>query len=205
MMLSPHSNSRRRHAAHLVEFAFVVPIFLLFIFGILEYSRYVMTLQVMTNAAREGARYAVVTTNDSDANPTQDVQNWVYTYMAGQNVQLSAPAGGTFNPLANIMVYTSDPTNVQPVYLNNGSSGVPLANANVPVNASGTDVAWSAVTYDSNGNPEPWLIAPYTNAGFNQTISVVICGTYTPILPTFLFMGNSIPISAQAVMYSEAN
>jgi Flp pilus assembly protein TadG len=205
MMHSRHTTTRRRHAAHLVEFAVVVPIFLLFVFGILEYCRYIMTLQVMTNAAREGARYAVVTTNDMNANPTQDVQNWVFNYMAGQNVQLNAPAGGAFNQLANIMVYASDPTNVQPVYLNNGTSGTPLANAAVPINSSGTDVAWSSVTYDSNGNPEPWLVAPYTNAGFNQTISVVICGSYTPILPTFLFMGTTIPISAQAVMYSEAN
>jgi Flp pilus assembly protein TadG len=205
MMLSRHSIKNRRQGAHLVEFACVVPIFFLFLFGILEYSRYIMTLQVMTNAAREGARYAVVTTNDSSSNPTQDVQNWVYNYMAGQNVQLSAPAGGAFNPLANIMVYTADPTTAGPVYLNNSSSGTLLANANLPVNASLTDVQWANVTYDGNGNPEPWLVAPYTDAGFNQTIAVVICGTYTPILPSFLFMGNSIPISAQAVMYSEAN
>jgi Flp pilus assembly protein TadG len=205
MILPQHSTTRRRHAAHLVEFAVIVPIFLLFLFGILEYSRYLMTLQVMTNAAREGARFAVVTTNDPNANPTQDVQNWVFNYMAGQNVQLSAPAGGSFDPLVNIMVYTANPNNVQPVYLNNNASGTQLAKVGVPIDSSGADVQWSAVTYDSKGNPEPWLVAPYTNAGFNQTIAVVICGTYTPILPTFLFMGNSIPVSAQAVMYSEAN
>jgi Flp pilus assembly protein TadG len=205
MILPQHSTTRRRPAAHLVEFAVVVPVFLLFLFGILEYSRYLMTLQVMTNAAREGARYAIVTTNDLSANPTQDVQNWVLNYMAGQNVQLSAPAGGTFNPLTNIMVFTSNPNNVQPVYLHNNTSGTPLARVGVPVDSTGADVQWSAVTYDANGNPEPWLVAPYTNAGFNQTIAVVICGTYTPILPTFLLMGNSIPVSAQAVMYSQAN
>jgi Flp pilus assembly protein TadG len=205
MILVRRSDTRRRQAAHIVEFAFVCPIFFLFLFGILEYSRFVMTLQVMTNAAREGARYAVVTTNDSNANPTQDVQNWVYNYMAGQNVQLNAPAGGTFSATANILVYTSDPTTVAPVYLNGNAGSTRLANANVPVNSSGTDVAWSAVTYDGSGNPQPWLVAPYTNAGFNQTISVVICGTYTPILPSFLLMGTTIPISAQAIMYSEAN
>lgn len=195
---------RRRTAAHLVEFAFVAPVFFLFLFGILEYSRYVMTLQIMTNAAREGARYAVVTTNDSSANPTLDVQNWVYNYMAGQNVQLNSPSGGTF-VLNNIMVYTADPANVQPMYVNGNSNGTLIGSANVPVNSNGADVPWSSVTYDSNGNPEPWLVAPYTNAGFNQTISVVISGTYNPIIPSFLLMGNQIPIVAQAVMYSEAN
>jgi Flp pilus assembly protein TadG len=205
MKLMRHGVGRRRTAAHLVEFAIVCPIFFLFLFGILEYSRYLMTQQVMVNAAREGARYAVVTTNDPNANPTQDVQNWVYNYMAGQNVQLQSPAGGAFNQLANIMVYTADPANVGPVYLNGNTSGTLLTNANLPINSSGTDVQWANVTYDANGNPEPWLVAPYTNAGFNQTIAVVICGTYSPILPTFLLMGNSIQISARAVMYSEAN
>jgi len=205
MKLPRHAAKQRRTAAHLVEFAFVCPVFFLFLFGIFEYSRYVMTQQIMTNAAREGARYAVVTTNDASANPTQDVQNWVLNYMAAQNVQLSSPAGGAFSATSNIMVYTSDPANAGPVYLNGSVGGTLLANANLPLDVSGNDVQWASVTYDANGNPQPWLIAPYTNAGFNQTISVVICGTYTPILPNFLLMGNTIPISAQAIMYSEAN
>jgi Flp pilus assembly protein TadG len=193
----------RRTAAHLVEFAFVCPIFFLFLFGILEYGRFVMTLQIMTNAAREGARFAVVTTNDASTSPTQDVQNYVNNYLAGQSVQLSSPTGGTFDPLVNIMVYTADATNIQPVQIN--GTGAVICQACVPVDTTGTDIPWSTVTYDGKGNPEPWLNAPYTNAGFNQTIAVVITGTYKPILPTFLFMGNTIPLSAQAIMYSEAN
>jgi Flp pilus assembly protein TadG len=205
MIVTKCLRGKKRGAGHIVELAVVCPIFFLFLFGILEYGRYLMTLQVMTNAARECARYAVVTTNDSSSNPTQDVQNWIFNYMAGVNVQLNAPAGGAFSPTANIMVYTADPANSGPVYLNGAVGGTLLANANLPVNSSGTDVAWSGVTYDANGNPEPWLVAPYTNAGFNQTISVVICGTYQPILPSFLLMGATIPMTAQAVMYSEAN
>src|SRR5580692_10919305 len=118
MILARRTSTPRRTGAHLVELAIVAPIFFLFLFGILEYGRFVMTLQIMTNAAREGARYAVVTTNDPNTSPTQDVQNWVSSYMAGQGVQLSSPSGGAFNPLANIMVYTCDATNPQPVYVN---------------------------------------------------------------------------------------
>jgi hypothetical protein len=118
-------------------------------------------------------------------------------------VQLSSPTGGAFNPLVNVMVYTADSTNLQPVYVN--GTGTLICNACVPIDTNGNDILWSNVTYDSNGNPEPWLNAPYTNAGFNQCIAVVINGTYTPILPTFLFMSNTVPVSAQAIMYSEAN
>ena len=54
---------RRRIGSTIVQAAIVLPVMLLFLFGILEYSRYVMLLQVMTNAAREGCRYAVMHTD----------------------------------------------------------------------------------------------------------------------------------------------
>jgi Flp pilus assembly protein TadG len=71
---------RKRSAATIVEAAFVLSICLLFLFGILEYGRFVMTLQVMENAAREGARYAVVNTNEAT---TADVIARVNQKMAG--------------------------------------------------------------------------------------------------------------------------
>jgi len=48
-----------------VEFAVVAPIFLLLVFGMIEYGRMVMVQQVITNASREGARKGVLdgTTN----------------------------------------------------------------------------------------------------------------------------------------------
>jgi TadE-like protein len=44
----------------LVEFALVAPIFLLILFSIIDFGRYVYYVQVLNNAAREGARYAIV-------------------------------------------------------------------------------------------------------------------------------------------------
>jgi len=56
----------RRQAAVLVEFAIVFPILFLAIIGIIEFGRAVMVQQIVTNAAREGARRAIVpeATND---------------------------------------------------------------------------------------------------------------------------------------------
>lgn len=68
----------------------MLPVVLLFLFGILEYGRYVMTLQVMTNAARAGARYAVTHTTPitiqgtTYGNATSDVTNIVNRALAGQ-------------------------------------------------------------------------------------------------------------------------
>lgn len=50
----------RRGGATLPETALVLSGFLLFLMGVFEYSRFLMLLHVGTNAARSGARYAVV-------------------------------------------------------------------------------------------------------------------------------------------------
>jgi Flp pilus assembly protein TadG len=44
----------------LAEFALVAPIFFLVLFGIIDFGRYVYYVQILNNAAREGARYAIV-------------------------------------------------------------------------------------------------------------------------------------------------
>ena len=49
-----------RRGATAVEMAFALPVFLLFLFAIFEYSRYFMVRHVMDAAAQEGCRFAVV-------------------------------------------------------------------------------------------------------------------------------------------------
>ena len=51
---------RATRAQALVEFALVAPVFFLILFGIIDFGRYVYYTQVLNNAAREGARYAIV-------------------------------------------------------------------------------------------------------------------------------------------------
>jgi Flp pilus assembly protein TadG len=65
--LSKRQSRRRRGQSRqgttLVQTAVALPMMLLFLFGIFEFSRYVMMLQVLNNAAREGCRYAVMHTD----------------------------------------------------------------------------------------------------------------------------------------------
>lgn len=49
-----------RRGATMVELAIVLPVLLLIILGIIEFGRGVMVQQILTNAAREGARQAVL-------------------------------------------------------------------------------------------------------------------------------------------------
>src|SRR5262245_63982542 len=57
---SRNARRRRSRAQALVEFALVSPIFFLLLFGIIDFGRYVYYVQILNNAAREGARYAIV-------------------------------------------------------------------------------------------------------------------------------------------------
>jgi Flp pilus assembly protein TadG len=59
-------NCRRRGSAA-VEFALVAIPFLLLVFTMVEFGRYVMIYQILTDASREGARQAVV----ESATPSQ--------------------------------------------------------------------------------------------------------------------------------------
>lgn len=62
--------SRRRHFGRFlqrgvaaVEFAFILPVLLLLLFGIINFGLLMYDLSVVTNAAREGARWQAVSTN----------------------------------------------------------------------------------------------------------------------------------------------
>ena len=60
-----HPNPRQirtatRRGAVAVELAFMIPIFLLMVLGIIEFGRNVMVRQVISNAAREGVRQAII-------------------------------------------------------------------------------------------------------------------------------------------------
>ena len=83
-MLITKRNPRR--GAHVVEFAAVVCVFLLLLFGILEYCRFVYVRQIMVNAAREGARYAVVNVDDTTIDT--DTKNYVKQKMVGLDAKL---------------------------------------------------------------------------------------------------------------------
>jgi Flp pilus assembly protein TadG len=72
---------QHRRGAYLVELAFVVMFLVIIIFGIYEYSRLIFVQQMVYNAAREGARFAVVNTTDTTV--IADTQAYVKTKMCG--------------------------------------------------------------------------------------------------------------------------
>lgn len=108
-----------RRGALTVEMAAVVSVFVLFLFSVFEYGRFVMVQQVLVNAVREGCRYAMV--HCQDATVQTDVQNVVKQRMAGLDAQLSS------------FTVTAYPTNNQSAALNTTRPDDPIT-----VNATGT-------------------------------------------------------------------
>lgn len=69
--------SRKRRGAALVEMAVVLPVFMMVILGIVEFGRAMMVSQLVTSAAREGARIGVV-----DGNANSDIESYVENFLS---------------------------------------------------------------------------------------------------------------------------
>jgi Flp pilus assembly protein TadG len=76
-----------RRAATIVETAVVLLIAMTFTFAIFDYGRYFLLSELVNNAAREGARQAVATTNTQN---TAAIQATVVQYLANQAYKDSA-------------------------------------------------------------------------------------------------------------------
>jgi len=104
-----------RRGAAAVEFAIVLPVFVLLTFGMIEYGRMVMVQQVITNASREGARRAVL-----DGATSTEVTDAVTTYLTN-----AAISGGT--------------TTMSPANPSSAAAGDPVT---VTVSIPFADVSW---------------------------------------------------------------
>jgi Flp pilus assembly protein TadG len=94
-----HAGARRRRftknddGAVLVEFALSLPLLLLIIVGIFDFGLAFQQLGVVTNAAREGARMAVL-----PGYSTPDIQNRVIAYLQAGGVTVTPQINVTPHP-----------------------------------------------------------------------------------------------------------
>ncbi|MBW2620483.1 MAG: pilus assembly protein [Deltaproteobacteria bacterium] len=68
--------------ATVVEFAIIIPIVLIFIFGIIEFSLLLYNKQVITNACREGAREGIVIRSPTRLS-NADIEKVIKDYAGG--------------------------------------------------------------------------------------------------------------------------
>ncbi len=82
-----------RRGAAVVEFAVVAPLFILLVFGMIEYGRMIMVQQVLTNASREAARKAVL-----DGADATTIKSDTVNYLTGGGVTGVTASQITINP-----------------------------------------------------------------------------------------------------------
>jgi TadE-like protein len=87
--LRPHPRSQRSQA--LIEFALISPVLLLLLFGIVDIGRAVFYYDTLSHAAREGARAAVIASNQLPTNA--DVLATVSGQLVGGSVTAPCPQG----------------------------------------------------------------------------------------------------------------
>jgi Flp pilus assembly protein TadG len=78
-----HRHHKRRGAA-IVEMALVLPIFFMVVLGIVEFGRAMMVSQMVTNAAREATRLAII-----DGSTNTSVTTWVEEFL-GDSINVEA-------------------------------------------------------------------------------------------------------------------
>ena len=105
---------RSQKGQSLVEFVLVLPIFIILLFGIMEFGRIWETMNVLTSAAREGARVAAVTNPDAGAATS-----------AAQNLLTSAN-------IRNVTVNVTGPNSSDQVVVTVSCNYVPLTGGIVP-------------------------------------------------------------------------
>lgn len=98
------SQPSARRGASVVEMAIVLPVFMMVVMGIIEFGRGMMVGQLVTNAARYGARIAAVD-GSSNASVTQDIENFLVEAVG------IAPADATITITVTAAPGNPDPAN----------------------------------------------------------------------------------------------
>src|SRR5688572_26746625 len=111
---------RSERGAELIEMAMVMPILLLVLGGIVDFGFLFRSWEIVTNAAREGARVGILPSYSCDAATPEDIQSRVDAYMAASgfsdptdyavevdNMPVTTTAG-TFTACAVVVTMTQD-------------------------------------------------------------------------------------------------
>jgi Flp pilus assembly protein TadG len=113
--MTDRMHRRRRRGQALVEFALVLPILLLMIFGIVDAGRLIYTYNTVSNAARDGARVAIVNQSNfgTDTCDTTSTTAWPIgcAVTSGLELGLTAADVSVSYRDATDSVACSDPNN----------------------------------------------------------------------------------------------
>jgi Flp pilus assembly protein TadG len=147
--------ARRRKAQALPEFAIVMPLLLLMLFALIDFSRLLFTYVSMNNGTRELARVASIT------------RPWVFN----SNVNTT----NTVNAFNNLTIFGGPPNGARNFSFSPGSGTITCSN----MTSSGCGVAVT-VNYATS----TMSFAPISGGGASGSASRAISGTSVPTVPS---------------------
>ncbi|MCI0620941.1 MAG: pilus assembly protein [Acidobacteria bacterium] len=106
--LAPLHNKKSERGAELIEFALMLPILLVILAGLWDFGRAYRAYQAITNAAREGARLAVV---PAGINQEDAVQNRVKEYLNKSSLDTSFMTSGNIDSYIQVKTPLNDAAN----------------------------------------------------------------------------------------------
>ena len=144
---------RRGRAQAIPEFAIIIPLFMLLVFALIDFSRLLFTYVSMTNGAREMGRVVSIT-SPWVANHSQDISNTV----------------AAFN---NLTIFGGSPTAAQNFSMSPGTGTITCSS----MSSSGCGIQFS-VNYTSG----TISLNPLSGQGASGTASATFAGTAVPEL-----------------------
>ena len=180
----------RSHGQALVEFALIAPLFLLLIFGVVEFALINASIGAFNFAAKEGARYEAIIGNGAPVvatPPAPPLDQWVVN-----DVILPHVAGVVMAQMTEVIVYRADETG------NCFSGGPP------PCSVSPTyeDILQNVGgTWQTTSNT--WTISRNTQLSNADYVGVYIAYTYTYLTAFFAVTTPTVGLSATSVQRIE--
>jgi Flp pilus assembly protein TadG len=178
--------SRRQRGQGLVEIALVLPVFLLIVLGTIDFGRAIYIYSVMSNGAREGARYAIVhgskaqSIDGSCASGPGTVTTDTLGALVVKATGASAPGW------AAVPAGCAAPVTVPPVGLD--------------LSVYAATVCWGdECTVPNDCGAAGTNAAPRTNDP-DQPVTVRTCYRFRAILPSLFGVG-PIPLAAETQLY----
>lgn len=132
-------HSKSEHGAAAIEFALVLPVLLLLLFGIIEFGLLLFNKAVLTNAAREGARFGIVSATPRKTD--DEIEDTVTSYTAHNLVTFGSPNVPAVTPTHVDGQEFGDPLTVTVTYQYQFlvmNSLVPVLDENIELKAEST-------------------------------------------------------------------
>ncbi|MBQ6268134.1 MAG: pilus assembly protein [Clostridia bacterium] len=93
----------------MVEFALILPIFLLILCGILDFGWMFFNQLALNNICREGARYAVVSTEENDTNGIiRHIENFIEDSYPMDDIVVTVTYSKPLDPLNGDVIVTAE-------------------------------------------------------------------------------------------------